>query len=235
MNARSWLLALALVAFGASAANDARAREFTLGAQYRYWAFADGNDLRDPVLYAKSGAFDAQVERWLPLRGNDQTRVEAGAFVKDARRSAYSVRWRHEAAQERLWFGTEQVVGARTVARLTAGPLLPHDGGDVTFVWEAGADVYWGSYSFAGATAVRDPREGGLWSWPLRARFASERNDWLQLTAVPADRRTFGWAIDGKWRVLRAGIERNSRFDFTTRDNVIFTLGVERTFGAGSR
>lgn len=235
MNARRLLLVLAIVAAGALGARAAGAREFTLGAQYRYWSFADGNDLRDPVLYAKSGAFDVQAERWLPLRGADQTRIEAGAFVKDARRSAYSLRWRHEAAQERLWFGTEQVVGARTVLRATTGPLLPHDGGDVKFVWEAGADVYWGSYSFAGATAVRDPRDGGLWSWPLRVRFATERNDWLQCTAVPADRRTFGWAVDAKWRVLRVGIERNDRFDFTARDNVIFTLGLERTFGAPPR
>ena len=125
--------------------------------------------------------------------------------------------------------------GERLVLRATAGPILPHDGGATLFVWEGGADVYWGSYSFAGATLVRDPREGGLWSAPVRARFASERNDWLQFTVAPASKRTFGWAVDGKWRVLRAGVERNSRFDFTTRDNVIFTLGFERAIGGQTR
>ncbi len=234
MSARACRLATACLAFGLVGATCAHAGAFSLGAQYRYWSFEDGNDLRDPIVYASAGAFDARVERWLPLRGEDQTRLEAGVTVKDARRSAYLARWRHEPSQERYWFGTEQVVGRRTVARATCGPLVPHDGGEVTFVWEVGADAYWGDYSFAGATAVRDPREGGLWSWPLRVRLANERNDWIQCTAVPADQRSFGWAVDGKWRALRAGIERNSRFDFTARDNFIFTIGFERSFGAAA-
>lgn len=235
MTRRLGFLAPACALFGLLVASVAGAGALTFGAQYRYWAFADGNDLRDPILFAKAGAFDAQVERWLPLRGEDQTRIEVGAFVKDPRGSAYSLRWRHEPAQERLWFGTEQVVGSPLVIRATAGPLLPHHGEAVSFVCESGFDWYRGSYSFAGATAVRDPREGGLWSWPLRVRLASERNDWVQLTAVPADRRSFGWALDARWRDLRVGIERNSRFDFTSRDNVIFTAGVERTFGTRER
>lgn len=234
MSARVFLLVAACVATALGGAARAHAGACTLGAQYRYWSFDDGNDLRNPIVYAAAGAFDARVERWLPLRGEDQTRLEAGVVVKDDRRSAYLARWRHEPSQERFWLGTEQVVGRRTVARATCGSLVPHGGGDLALVWEAGADVYWGDYSFAGATAVRDPREGGLWAWPLRLRLASARNDWLQLTAVPADRRSFGWSVDGKWHALRAGIERNSRFDYTTRDNLIFTIGVERSFETGA-
>lgn len=229
------ILAMCVALVGVWPASVAVADERTLGAQFRYWSFADGNDLRDPIVYLKSGPFDAQVERWLPLHGEDQTRIEAGAFVKDARRSAYSVRWRHEPEQERLWLGTEQVVASRWVWRASSGPLLPHHGGDASLVWESGLDYYWGSYSLAGATVVRDPREGGLWSWPMRVRLANGRNDWVQVTSVPADRRTIGWAIEARWRALRAGIERNSRFDFTSRDNVIFTLGAERRFGASER
>lgn len=222
---------LALAAVGAAASAP---RAATVGGQFRYWAFDDGNDLRDPIVYVTTRHLDAQLEYWDSERGLDQTRVELGVHAKDSRRSAYFARWRHERFQERAWLGTEQVAGEHTVLRATAGPILPHDGGTALFVWEGGADVYWGSYSFAGATLVRDPREGGLWSAPVRTRFASERNDWLQLTVAPASNRTFGWAVDGKWRVLRAGVERNSRFDFTTRDNVIFTFGFEHELGGGS-
>lgn len=224
------LCAMALAPWAAPRADAA-----TIGGQFRYWAFDDGNDLRDPIVYLTTRHLDAQLEYWDSEQGFDQTRVEFGVHAKDARRSAYFARWRHERFQERAWLGTEQVAGERLVLRATAGPILPHDGSATLFVWEGGADVYWGSYSFAGATLVRDPREGGLWSVPVRARFASERNDWLQLTVAPASKRTFGWAVDGKWRVLRAGVERNSRFDFTTRDNVIFTLGFERAIGGQTR
>ncbi len=222
------LLALAAACTAAPSAYAAR-----IGAQFRYWAFDDGNDLRNPLVYVTTRHFDAQLERWDAEEGFDQTRAEFGVHARDARRSSYFARWRHERSQERAWLGTEQVAGERLVLRATAGPILPHGGGATLFVWETGADVYWGSYSFAGATLVRDPREGGLWAAPVRARFASERNDWLQLTVAPASKRTFGWAVDGKWHVLRAGVERNSRFDFTTRDNVIFTLGFERELGSG--
>jgi hypothetical protein len=44
---------------------------------------------------------------------------------------------------------------------------------------------------------------------------------------APASKRTLGWAADVKLRWLRLGVERNSRFDFSTRDNVIYTAGVE--------
>ena len=52
-------------------------------------------------------------------------------------------------------------------------------------------------------------------------------SDWVQATIAPASERTTGWALDGKVRWLRAGVERNSRYDFTNLDNTIFTLGFE--------
>ena len=117
------------------------------------------------------------------------------------------------------------MVGSRFVARAEISPLVfPHD---VQVVYDAGADVYWGAYSFGGFTVIRDPRDGGLWAVPLRVRLASPRNDWLQFTLVPASRRTLGFAADLKYGWLKAGVERNSRYDFTTRDNLITTLGVE--------
>ena len=42
--------------------------------------------------------------------------------------------------------------------------------------------------------------------------------------------RALGWSIDAKARWLRAGVERNSRYDFTNVDNLIFTLGFEVPF-----
>ena len=195
------------------------------GAQVRYWSFSNGNDLRDGILYWAQGPFHVQLEQWDFVRGQDQFRPEVGLHLRDARRSVYTLQWRHERGDERAWIGTEQVVGKRWVVRGEVSPLFFRD--STTIVWDVGADVYYGSYGFAGATVVHDPRAGGLWVVPVRARFASERNDWLQLTLAPASRRTVGWAVDGKWRWLRAGVERNSRFDFTSLDNTIVTAGVE--------
>jgi hypothetical protein len=195
------------------------------GAQVRYWSFSNGNDLRDGILYWAPGPVHIQLEQWDFVHGKDQFRPEVGLHLRDARRSVYTLQWRHEREDERGWIGTEQVLNKRWVARGELSPLFFSD--STTFVWDAGADVYYGSYGFAGATLIRDPREGGLWVVPVRARVASERNDWLQLTLAPASRRTVGWAVDVKWRWLRAGVERNSRFDFTTLDNTIVTAGVE--------
>jgi len=62
---------------------------------------------------------------------------------------------------------------------------------------------------------------------PMRVRLANERNDWIQATLAPASERSLGWALDGKRGWAIAGIERNSRYDFTDEDNLIFTVGVE--------
>ena len=69
--------------------------------------------------------------------------------------------------------------------------------------------------------------ESDLWVFPMRARFADEDNDWVQFTLSPASERTIGWAVDMKYRILRFGIEQNSRYDFTTRDNIVFSVGAE--------
>ena len=75
------------------------------------------------------------------------------------------------------------------------------------------------AWSFASVEVIRDPRGDGLWVFPMRARFADEDNDWVQFTLAPASERTIGWAVDMKYRMLRFGVEQNSRYDFTTRDN----------------
>jgi hypothetical protein len=212
-------LALLLGARGPAAAAP------VAGAQVRYWSFSNGNDMRDGILYWAPGPFHVQLEQWDFVHGQDQFRPEVGLHLRDARRSTYTLQWRHERNDERAWAGTEQVVGKRWVVRGEVSPLFFRD--STTIVWDAGADVYYGSYGFAGATVVHDPREGGLWVVPVRARLANENNDWLQLTLAPASQRTVGWAVDAKWHWLRAGVERNSRFDFTSLDNTIFTAGIE--------
>jgi len=93
--------------------------------------------------------------------------------------------------------------------------------------WDAGLDYYWRSYDWATIGIVHDPRGNDLWTVPMRVRFATERNDWLQLSYIPASKRTNGYAIDAKIRWLRLGFERNSRYDYTTQDNAIVTAGVE--------
>jgi hypothetical protein len=224
----STLAAILLAAlFLPAAANAAPAA----GGQLRYWTFSDDETMRDWIAYYAPGPFHVQIEYWDFQRGEDQFRPEVGVHFRDHRRSSYTLQWRHEAGAERFWFQTGQVVGKRWVANASISPIVSDD--DVQVVYEAGADVYWGSYSYGGATVIRDPRDGGLWTVPIRARFANEANDWVQFTVAPASQRSIGWAVDGKWQALRAGVERNSRYDFTTRDNIIFTLGFELPLPAG--
>jgi len=216
--------ALLLAALAVLAAPPAGA-EPVVGAQARYWTFTPSNAMRDGILYYAPGPFHVQLEYWDFDHGTDQFRPEIGIHPRDARRSAYTLQWRHEQADERFWAGTEQVLAGGWVARGEVSPLVFRD--STTIVWDAGADYYFGSYDFAGATVLHDPREGGLWVVPVRVRLATEANDWLQLTIAPASKRTIGWAVDAKCRIVRLGVERNSRFDFTDLDNVIFTAGIE--------
>ncbi len=195
------------------------------GAQVRYWDFSDGEAMRDVIAYVAPGPFHVQLEYWDFERGEDQFRPELGLTFRDRRRSSYDVAWRHERHAERFFLETGQVIGQRWVARAAVSPIVTDD--ETLVVGEVGADVYWHSYSFAGLTVIRDPREEGLWVVPVRARFANEANDWFQLTVAPASRKTIGWAADAKFRFVRLGVERNSRFDFTTRDNTIYTAGIE--------
>lgn len=196
-----------------------------LGGQFRYWAFSDHNDNRNPLVYWSPGPVHVQLEVWDFERGTDQFRPEVGVHLRDRRRSSYMLQWRHENRIERLTLGTEQVLSKHLVAKASVSPLLGAD--STTWVWSAGADWYWQSYNFASADVIRDPRGDDLWVVPMRVRLATERNDWVQFLVAPASRRTLGWAVDTKWRMLRLGVERNSRFDFSTRDNVIYTVGLE--------
>lgn len=203
------------------------AAQTRVGGQVRYWDFSNGNRMLDPIVYVNHGPVHVQLEVWDFERGEDQFRPEVGLTLRDARRSAYTVQWRHELNAERFWFMTEQTVGSRFVVRGAISPIVGDD--ETLTVWEVGGDLYFDSYSFAGATAIRDPRGDDRWVFPMRVRLASEQNDWAQVTLAPASERTLGWALDGKWKWLRAGVERNNRFDFTDLDNTIFTLGFEHT------
>jgi hypothetical protein len=111
------------------------------------------------------------------------------------------------------------------VGKASIAPIFSAD--SVSVVWSAGADYYWGSYNFGSISVIRDPRGDDLWAVPIRVRLANERNDWVQGAIVPQSKRTNGWALDAKIHWVRLGIERNSRYDYTTVDNVIVTLGVE--------
>jgi hypothetical protein len=217
-------LALALALAGPPAAAEAAAPG-RLGAQFRYWSFDDANDNRNPLVYWAPGPFHVQLEVWDFVRGTDQFRPELGAHLRDGRRSSYDLEWRHEHERERFTVGTGQVLPGHFVGRATLGVLAGRDSTDV--VGSVGLDRYWGSWSFAGVDLIRDPRGDGLWTVPMRVRLATEANDWLQLLVAPASRRTLGWALDAKLSWVRLGIERNSRYDFSTRDNLIFTVGGE--------
>lgn len=206
------------------AAPAAAARPYA-GAQFRYWDFSNDNDLRDYIAYWVPGPFHVQLEAWDFARGEDQFRPEVGLHLRDRRKSVYTVQWRHENHRERFTFETEQIVSDHWVGRVSASPIVDSDSTD--WVLGAGGDYYWGSYNFLSLNLIRDPRGDDLWVAPVRLRLANEANDWLQFTVAPASKRTVGWAADAKLRWARFGVERNSRYDFTNLDNVIFTAGIE--------
>ena len=222
-----------LAVAGASAAAASGEAPARLGAQFRYWSFSDRNDNRNPLVYWVPGPFHVQLEVWDFVRGEDQFRPELGVHLRDRRRSAYTVEWRHERDAERITLATEPVLTEHWVGRASVAPILERDATPV--VWMAGADYYWRSYDFASVNVVRDPRGDDLWAVPIRLRLATEANDWVQLAVVPASRRTLGWAADVKLRWLRLGIERNQRYDFSTRDNLIVTAGVEAAIPRAGR
>ena len=199
------------------------------GSQFRYWAFSNQNDLRDVLAYWVPGPFHVQLEYWdfVDRNTDDQFRPEIGIHLRDARRSVYTLQWRHERQQERYWLMTDQVLGDHVIGRAELSPIVGRD--STVWVWAVGGDYYWGSYHFLQATLIHDPRGGDrdLWVFPVRVRLATERNDWVQATFAPASRRTVGWALDAKARWLWLGVERNNRYDFTDLDNTIYTVGVE--------
>jgi hypothetical protein len=227
----SVVFALLLPGFGGAAgAAEKHPWHSYAGAQFRYWAFSNKNDLRDVLAYWVPGPFHVQLEYWdfVDRQTDDQFRPEIGLHLRDARRSVYTAQWRHERKQERFWAMTDQVVADHWVARAEVSPIVSRD--STVWVWGVGADYYWGSYHFAQATLYHDPRGGeeeDLWVVPIRVRLATERNDWVQATLAPASQRTLGWAFDAKLRWARVGVERNSRFDFTNLDNTVYTAGIE--------
>lgn len=209
-------------------ATSAQARPPVVGGQFRYWTFTNQDDIRDVLAYWAPGPFHVQLEVWDRVRGEDQFRPEIGIHLRDARRSVYTVQWRHELRQERFWLMTDQVLSDHLVGRAEVGPIVTAD--STSWVYGFGGDWYWGSYNFLSATLEHDPRGDDLWVAPLRIRLANENDDWVQATVAPASKRTLGWAFDAKFHWLRAGVERNSRFDFTDLDNVIWTVGFEVPF-----
>lgn len=233
MNARcaSRILLAVAVASAAPATALANPRAAVVGGQFRYWDARGASDLRDALVWWAPAWAHVQLEYWdfVEPGAEDSFRPEVGIHLRDRRRSVYTLQWRHERRQERAWAGTEQVVSRHDVVRAEVGPIVARD--SKSWVVSGGLDHYWGSWHLAQVTLVRDPREGGLWIVPMRVRLATKANDWLQLTVAPASRRSLGWAVDAKWRVLRLGVERNNRFDFTRVDNTIISLGFERALG----
>ena len=224
MSHRTIFIVLASLALAAPAAATPPSY---VGAQYRYWTFSNHNDIRDVLAYWVPGPFHLQLEYWdfVDPRAEDRFRPEIGVHLRDARRSVYTLQWRQEHRQDRFWVATDQVLGGHWVGRVEVSPVVTPD--STEWVLSAGADYYWGSYHFAQVTVIRDPRGDDLWVVPMRVRLATERDDWFQATLAPASQRTLGWAVDAKKGWLRVGVEGNNRYDFTSLDNVIYTVGFQ--------
>src|SRR5262249_37739439 len=109
-----------LCARGASATPPSYA-----GGQVRYWVFNDPNDLRDVLAYWVPGPFHVQLEYWdfLDPHTDDQFRPEVALHLRDARKSVYTLGYRHEGHQERFWLGTDQVLTDHVVGRVEVSPI----------------------------------------------------------------------------------------------------------------
>jgi len=229
-------LRLALIALGALFVLAGLARPAAavppqrLGGAYRYWRAEGDTDLRDYIVWWSRRWFHLQYEYWdfVADDSHDHARPEIGIHIPDRRNSVYTIQWRQEYRRDRWTFGTEQVLADHWVGRAEVSPIVWPD--STQTVVSAGADYYWGSYNFASATLVHDPREDHLWIVPMRVRLANEEDDWIQLTLSAASKHSLGWAVDLKVTGFRMGVERNSRYDFTSVDNVILTVGYERSF-----
>ena len=197
-----------------------------VGAQFRFWDFDGPNDNRDYIFYVVPGQWHAQVELWDYRLGKDQVRPELGGYLKDKRGSSYSALVRLEGDQ-RVNFETEtgQVLAGGFVARGLVR-VIDDFHGPTSVLWGGGLDRYYGDYSFASASAYRDPRFGGRWTWTLMNRLASE-HAYLQVGLTPAEARPPGYFAMAKYHWLVAGYEKNSRYDFSNLDNRIYTLGLE--------
>ncbi|TFG89028.1 MAG: hypothetical protein E4H17_01375, partial [Gemmatimonadales bacterium] len=138
------LVALALATMtlsGAAAAGAPAGPQPYARAQFRYWAFNDANDLRDLLAYWVPGPFHVQLEVWDFVRGDDQFRPEIGLHLRDARRSGYTLQWRHERDAERYWLSTDQVLSRHFVGRAGVSPIVTH-AGRTDWVYEGGLDYY---------------------------------------------------------------------------------------------
>ena len=145
------IVALTLTAMapgGTAAAGASAGPQPYAGAQFRYGAFSNNNDLRDVLAYWVPGPFHVQLEVWDFVRGNDQFRPEIGLHLRDARRSVYTLQWRHERDAERYWLGTDQVLSRHLVGRVEASPIVAHQS-RTDWVYAGGLDYYWADYDFA--------------------------------------------------------------------------------------
>ena len=93
------LVAVAAVLALSACARPVAARPAVIGAQYRYWAFTNHDDLRDVLAYWVPGPFHVQLEYWDRVHGRDQFRPEIGLHLRD-RRFRHHVRPRREGAAE---------------------------------------------------------------------------------------------------------------------------------------
>jgi hypothetical protein len=220
----------ALVALAGAARPAEAVPPQRLGGEFRYWRADGDSDLRDYIVWWSRRWFHLQYEYWdfVADDSHDHARPEVGVHIPDRRKSVYTLQWRREYRRDRWTLSTDQVLAEHWVGRAEVSPIVWPD--STQTVVSVGADYYWGSYNFASATLVHDPREDNLWIVPMRVRLANEEDDWIQLTLSPASRHSLGWAVDLKVTGCRIGIERNSRYDFTSVDNVILTVGYERSF-----
>lgn len=189
----------------------------------------NGESLYDPSLYISVGQVHAQF--WA---GDFTEGYEIGGYLKDSRRSAYSVAYRYRKDLDSVvHVETEQVVkngyvAVGSVRFIHSIPELPGEQDTVQF--GAGFDKYHGDYDFFSFRLFRDPRDDHHLTAVISHRFSKDAKRWVTLGLVPRSDDEVGAFVQSRWNWLRAGVGRYNRFDFTDVDRTIWNLGLQFDF-----
>jgi hypothetical protein len=155
--------------------------------------------------------------------------LQAGGYVRDGRGSAYAIlaRRRQEGAvhDTALEIETNQVLG-QAVATVALRGLWPDRPEDEPFLLAPalGFELYYGSFSFASARLVRDPRPGTGSSFRLANRLGGERGH-LEVVLAPRTDGVVNWSIGVRWKYVVVGWARERDFDFSRLDRRVVSLG----------
>lgn len=188
-------------------------------------------DTNDRTFHDKSLRVDYKQAYVVGFLGNWQQGGEAGGYLKDSRRSAYSGYVRVREDDQSYQLRTEQILKAGFVG-IVEGRFIhvdevekPEDKDDL-FVFGTGFDWYYGAYNFFSVMTFNDPREGGRYSAVI-SNTLGDKNKHLRLGIVPRNDGTQGFFGLVRYHWLYAGYSFTREFDYTRYNRRVITLAVK--------